>query len=142
MAKLYESECYCVILRRSANVITEYYNRCFSDFDLTAAQYCIMINLFRLGNINASDLSKILGLERSTLVRNIGVLIKKNCIEEGGEGKGRQFMLTENGKKLLEKAKPEWEKAQYKIKNFIGEEDLASILKVADKLKYLDETLN
>ena len=101
MSKLYKSKCYCTNLRRSANAITEYYNRCFSDLDLTVAQYYIMVNLSRIKNANSSDLSKIIGLERSTLVRNIQGLIKKGWVSEGGEGKGRQFKLTKRGRKNL-----------------------------------------
>ena len=84
MSKLYKSECYCTNLRRSANSITECYNRYFNDLDLTVAQYYIIVNLSRLKNANSSDLSKRIGLERSTLVRNIQGLIKKGLIEEGG----------------------------------------------------------
>ena len=139
MSKLYKSKCYCTNLRRSANFITEYYNLCFKDLDLTAAQYYIIVNLSRLKNSNSSDLSKIIGLERSTLVRNIQGLIKKGWVSEGGEGKGHQFKLTKKGEKLLENAKPKWEHAQVKIKKFLGEEDSAALFRIADKLQYLDE---
>ena len=106
MSKLYKSKCYCTNLRRSANAITEYYNRCFSDLDLTVAQYYIMVNLSRIKNANSSDLSKIIGLERSTLVRNIQGLIKKGWVNEGGEGKGRQFKLTKRGMRKAQNARP------------------------------------
>ena len=141
MSKLYKNKCYCTNLRRSANAITEYYNRCFSDLDLTVAQYYIMVNLSRIKNANSSDLSKIIGLERSTLVRNIQGLIKKGWVNEGGEGKGRQFKLTKRGEKLIENVKPKWEEAQDKIKKFLGEEDSSALLRIADKLQYLDEIL-
>ena len=141
MSKLYKSKCYCTNLRRSANAITEYYNRCFSDLDLTVAQYYIMVNLSRIKNANSSDLSKIIGLERSTLVRNIQGLIKKGWVSEGGEGKGRQFKLTKRGEKLIENVKPKWEEVQDKIKKFLGEEDSSALLRIADKLQYLDEIL-
>ena len=139
MSKLYKSKCYCTNLRRSANFITEYYNLCFKDLDLTVAQYYIMVNLSRLKNSNSSDLSKTIGLERSTLVRNIQGLIKKGLVDEGGEGKGRQFRLTKKGEKLLENAKPKWEEAQDKMKKFLGEEDSLALFRIADKLQYLDE---
>lgn len=141
MSKLYKSECYCTNLRRSANSITEYYNRYFNDLNLTVAQYYIIVNLSRLKNANSSDLSKRIGLERSTLVRNIQGLIKKGLIEEGGEGKGHQFKLTKKGEKVLKNAKTKWKNAQDKMKKFLGEEDSAALLRIADKLQYLDETL-
>ena len=139
MVKEYKSKCYCTNLRLSANAITEYYNRCFGDLNLTVAQYYIIVNLSRVENSNASDLSKTVRLERSTLVRNIQGLIKKGLIEEGGKGKGHQFKLTSKGKKTLENAKPKWEEAQYKIKKFLGEEDSLALLRIADKLQYLEK---
>ena len=69
MSKLYKSECYCTNLRRSANSITEYYNRYFNDLDLTVAQYYIIVNLSRLKMPifqiyqKESDLKEALSLE-------------------------------------------------------------------------------
>ena len=61
------------------------------------------------------------GLERSTMVRNVSTLEKHGLIHVV-KGKGKVFELTEFGRDTIEKAIPIWEKAQNEIKEYIGEE--------------------
>ena len=42
---------------------------------------------------------------------------------------------------MLKNAKTKWKNAQDKMKKFLGEEDSVALLRIADKLQYLDETL-
>lgn len=135
MATLYRSKCFCTNLRRSANAVTEYYDRWFGDLELTAAQYYLLINLSRLDHVNAADWARYVGLERSTLVRNAQGLLRRGWIEESGPGRGKQFRLTQAGKALLEQAVPRWERAQAEMQSLLGQEDAAALLRITEKLQ-------
>jgi DNA-binding MarR family transcriptional regulator len=64
-----------------------------------------------------------LGLERTTLVRNLKLLIEKGWIEPiSSDGRGVRHRLTEAGREKLEGAIPLWEEAQRRI-----EEKLAPV---------------
>ena len=71
MSKLYNSTCYCTNLRRSANAMSEFYDSALKEAELTISQYYLLVNLSRLGKANITHWSEQVGLDRSTMVRNI-----------------------------------------------------------------------
>lgn len=138
MAKLYKSECYCTNLRRCANAISDFYDRELKETGITISQYYLLINLKRLKNVNITHWAEYVGLDRSTMVRNIKVLESRGFIERT-EGHGKTFALSEVGEKTLDTAIPIWEKAQKKIEVFLGKEDSKAILRIGCKLQNLEK---
>ena len=135
---LYQSECYCTNLRRSANAISDFYDSALKDTGLTIAQYYLLINLARLQSANITHWAEQVGLDRSTMVRNIKLLESRNLIEKA-EGHGKTFTLSAVGKKSLEAAVIVWNEAQKKIELFLGREDTEAILRIGSKLQTLKE---
>ena len=111
MHSRYKGECYGMLLRRSAGAITEIYNDNFRSIGITLAQYTLIANLEYYGKLNIKQWAEKVGLERTTMVRNIKTLQARGWVEEA-EGKGRQFMLSESGLKLFEEAHEYWVNAQ------------------------------
>lgn len=140
MAKLYKSKCYCTNLRRSANAISDFYDNALKNAGLTVSQYYLLINLSRLGKANITHWAQRVGLDRSTMVRNIKPLESRGLIEKT-EGHGKTFTLSENGKKALSEAVVIWNETQKKIKNFLGEEDSEAVLRIGAKLQNLELSL-
>lgn len=131
----YESKCYCTNLRRSAGALTEFYDAELRETGLTVAQYHLLINLSRLGSANITHWAERVGLERSTMVRNIAVLEARGMVETA-PGRGRVLTLSPAGREALERAVPIWEEAQRKLEDFLGE-DAAAILRIGAKLQRL-----
>lgn len=52
-----------------------------SKYDLSFSQYCIIMKIHSAG-ISMSDLAFSLGLDKSTLTRNIKVLLNRNLVEK------------------------------------------------------------
>ena len=140
MAKLNKSKCYCTNLRRSANAISDFYDNALKNAGLTVSQYYLLINLSRLGKANITHWAQRVGLDRSTMVRNIKPLESRGLIEKT-EGHGKTFTLSENGKKALGEAVVIWNETQKKIKNFLGEEDSEAVLRIGAKLQNLELSL-
>ncbi len=138
MSPLYKSPCYCTNLRRSANFITDYYDNAMKQAGLTAAQYYLLINLFRLQKANITHWAQRVGLDRSTMVRNIKVLENRGFIEIT-EGHGKMYRLSALGVETLEAAMPLWNEAQRKMEVLLGEKDIEALMRIADKLQMLDE---
>lgn len=135
MPSLYHSECYCTNLRREAGIVTEFYDRFFADVELSAAQYYLLINLSRIGDANAAQWARRVGLERSTLVRNVRLLVQRRWVGEGSPGRGHRYTLTPAGKAVLEQAIPRWKAAQQAMKEILGEEDAAALLRICGRLQ-------
>lgn len=138
MAKLYDSKCYCTNIRRSANVLTEYYNKGLEDTGLSVAQYYLLINLKRMERANITHWAERVGLDRSTMVRNIKNLTERKLIFLT-EGQGKTYALTDKGKDVVETAAAEWERIQKNLEVFLGPEDSEAILRIGRKLQELRE---
>lgn len=133
---LYKSECYCTNLRRSANAVSDFYDRELKPSGLTAPQYYLMINLSRLGSANITHWAERVGLERSTMVRNIRPLEARGLITQT-DGHGKTYALTGDGKASLDAAIPMWTEAQRKLRDYLGGDDASAILRIGAKLQKL-----
>ena len=136
MAKLYESSCYCTNIRRCSNILPDFYDEARKESGLTIAQYYLLINLSRLGKANITHWAEYIGLDRSTMVRNVQLLQKREYIEET-EGNVKTFMLSATGIEVLEQAKAGWDKAQAELEDFLGKDDAGELLRIGRKLQGL-----
>ncbi len=134
MGAVYKSVCYCTNLRRCANGVSELYDETLKDAGLTISQYYLLINLSRLGSANITHWAQRVGLDRSTMVRNVQLLQTRGLIVQT-EGHGKTFGLSEDGKQRLDRAIPLWEQAQGKLEAILGKEDAAALLRIGSKLQ-------
>ena len=77
-----------------------------------------------------AELSEILGLERTTLLRNLRPLQRDGLVtvEGGGHGERVELSLTTKGRKQIEKLTPAWESAQRTAVQVLGEKRWAALL--------------
>lgn len=134
MEQLSKSLCYCTNLRRSANIITSFYDSMLSETGLSVAQYYLLINLSRKGSANITHWAEMVGLDRSTMVRNIKSLQNHNLVEIV-EGHGKTFTLSSKGQQTLNKAIPLWKEAQSQIESLLGKENIEILFQISDKLQ-------
>ena len=131
---MYESLCYCTNLRRGALWATEYYDKMLAPCGLSGPQYYLLINLSRMGKANLSQWAEWVGLDRTTMVRNVKTLEEKGLIKPA-EGRGRTFELSDSGKITLEKGVALWEQAQAGLMEKIGAEDAETLRRICRKLQ-------
>jgi DNA-binding MarR family transcriptional regulator len=125
--------CIAVRLRRLNRVVTKVYDDALRPFGLRVSQLNILIATAKLGLARPAQVCKILQLDISTLSRNVRPLQAHGWLEIVPEEDGRAhpFRLTAQGRKLIEKAIPAWEKAQSEATELLGEEGVALLNKVA-----------
>src|SRR5205085_12248945 len=77
-----------------------------------------------------AELSDWLGMERTTLVRNLRPLQRDGLVEVGGGGRGRlvELAITAKGRKQMEKVTPAWKSAQSAAVKTLGEKRWAAVL--------------
>ena len=76
----YNSFCYCISLRKASNNITKSYELALARVDLKITQFSSLKNIKKLGKTNISDLSYLVELARTTVVRNIKKLIEMDLV--------------------------------------------------------------
>ena len=131
-----KSNCYCVNLRRAANIMTDIYDECLRPADITLTQYCLLSNLKKMDQCSVSDLANGVGLERTTVVRTLKPLTERGLISDVSEPgiRRRKLHLTEEGHKIVAKAKPLWLQAQSEIEQRFGKENAAILLQLTERL--------
>src|ERR1043165_8960417 len=119
--------CIAVRLRLLNRVVTNFYDDALRPLGLKVSQLNILIVTARLGLARPAPVCEILQLDVSTLSRNVKPLQTHGWLEVVPEADARAqpFRLTAQGKRLIEKAIPAWEKAQHKTSELLGSEGSA-----------------
>ncbi len=128
--------CVCFNLRRAARVMTQFFNAEMRRQGVRSTQATVLSALQSTGVATMADLSEILGMERTTLLRNLRPLQRDGlvAIEGGGHGGPVELSLTTKGRKQLEKLTPVWESAQHAAVKVLGEERWTALIADLDKL--------
>ena len=108
------SQCLCINLRRAARGVSKYYDGALDGFGINVAQYSLLCNLQRLDQPSISSLAEAMGLDRSTLGRNLRVLEGEGLVrmDEGEDQRNRIVQLTDAGHERLAADLTAWEAAQ------------------------------
>jgi DNA-binding MarR family transcriptional regulator len=124
MRKQIGLSCACFNLRRAARLVTQRFDRVFRENGITANQFSILMAVYNQKHILLTRLARILGMERTTLSRNVSLLTRMGMIvtEAGTDRRERKIAITENGITLLEKTLPLWQKVQNEVVEVIGRE--------------------
>ena len=130
------SQCLCTNLRRAARGVSRHYDGALDGFGINVAQYSLLCNLQRLDQPSISNLAQAMGLDRSTLGRNLRVLECDGLVTlvEGEDQRNRVVQLTEAGRERLAAALPAWEAAQQRLIERLGAEKRETLLALLDEL--------
>lgn len=135
--------CTCSELRRAARAVTLLYDNAFKSSGLLSTQLGVLHVIYKSDSIRISHLAKELGMDRTTLTRNLSVLEKQGFIKisSGKDNRTRIVTITNKGCTTATKAIPLWNDVQRKVKQRMGEtlwnelmDNLSQFVKVADQL--------
>ena len=107
-------ECSCSALRRASRAVTQHYEASFRGTGLRATQFTVLVALAQTCPVPLSQLAGQLGLERTTLTRNLRPLEKKEFIEtvSDADGRVRRIKITKRGEAAALAAFGAWKQAQ------------------------------
>jgi DNA-binding MarR family transcriptional regulator len=128
--------CLLTRTRRISRVITGIYDEAMRPHGLGAPQFSLLVLIARLNGASRAEIGRANFQERSTLTRNLALLIEQGWIEEvvPKGGRSRPILITDVGKKLLASAGGAWRSAQTEAKRLLGEAGVAAIIDIADRL--------
>ena len=117
-----ESVCTCFRLRRAARQVSQIYDHELAAVDLSLNEYSILRHAERGGSCLLGELAGSLGMERTTLTRNIKPLLEAGWLREtrGEDARQRLISITANGRKRIASARPHWLRAQQRIEASYG----------------------
>jgi DNA-binding MarR family transcriptional regulator len=110
-------ECSCSALRRATRAVTAHYEAHFRGSGLRGTQFTILSFLAQAEPVPMTRLAEFLGVERTTLTRNLSVLARRGLVgwTAAEDGRVRKAMLTKAGETMLRKCLPRWVAAEESV---------------------------
>lgn len=124
------TRCICANLRLASRKVTQIYDRALRPAGITAAQFNIIATLKHCPDLPVSPLAAALGVDRTTLTRNLRPLMRRGLIESGSETdtRIRTTRLSERGQRKFDDSYPLWQAAQQSLAGQIGIDDASELL--------------
>jgi len=122
--------CVCFNLRWVTRAVTQFFDAELRRHGIRPTQESILASLNARENWTMAELSDWLGMERTTLVRNLRPLERDGWVEVGGGGRGRlvELAIAPKGRRQLEKLTPAWRAAQSAVVKTLGEKRWSEVL--------------
>ena len=122
--------CVCFNLRWVTRAVTQFYDAEMRRHGIRPTQGSILASLQAKDSWNMAELSDWLGMERTTLVRNLRPLQRDGLAQADGGGRGGrvELSITAKGRKKIEEAMPAWRSAQSAVVKTLGEKRWSAIL--------------
>jgi DNA-binding MarR family transcriptional regulator len=121
--------CACSQVRRLARKLSSLYDTHLAPVDLTITQYSLLANIERAGQLSHNVLADKVGMERTTLTRNLSPLTRAKWVTAatGQDRRQHVLQLTAAGRRKLVRSLPLWEEAQRQFLSQIGSESLQEL---------------
>lgn len=117
--------CHCTNLRRAARAATRLYDEYVRSSGLSIAQVALISVALENPERPSGELGRMLGLDKSTLGRNLRPLLQDQMISVARgtqDRRTRTIRVTEAGLRAFEKASELWGRAESEFVRMVGAE--------------------
>ena len=121
--------CFCLASRQAARKITRLYDSYMQESGIRITQFTILSQLMLRGDMPIGKLAGILGMERTTLTRNLTPLEQQKwiSIKAGEDPRARMIGITGQGRSVVRRSFPFWSKAQAHVGKLLGADGQAAL---------------
>jgi DNA-binding MarR family transcriptional regulator len=122
--------CVCFNLRWVTRVVTQFFDAEMRRHGIRPTQGSILLALNAKESWSMAELSDWLGMDRTTLVRNLRPLQRDGLAQAVGGGRGGrvELSITAKGRKKIKESQPAWRSAQSTAVKTLGEQRWSAIL--------------
>lgn len=116
------ADCFCLASRQAARKITRLFDGYMQKSGIRATQFTILSQLMLRGEMPIGKLADILGMERTTLTRNLTLLEQRKwiSIRAGDDPRSRMIGITAQGRGIVRRGFPYWVEAQAQVGKLLG----------------------
>ena len=102
--------------------VTRMYDEAMRPMGITPTQFTLLAVVGGSDTVTLTELAELLGMERTTLLRNLKPLEREELIAVSAEGyrRARSVQLSDKGVSVLSEALPLWRNAQAILKKQLG----------------------
>lgn len=129
--------CINLQMMRSSHYILRAYDEAYRPFGVRATQMPVLGAVARRQPVTIREIADELESERSVMSRKLQVMEKSGWVMEdpGTSAREKSFVLTDAGKKLIQKILPVRMEVQQRLMAALNEEELNLLLTLCNKLK-------
>jgi DNA-binding MarR family transcriptional regulator len=122
--------CVCFNLRMVTRIVTKFFDAELRRHGIRPTQGTILLALSSKPAWSMAELSDCLGLERTSLVRNLQPLQRDGWVEAVGGGRGGrvELSITDMGREKIAECLPAWRSAQSAAVDALGKERWSELL--------------
>lgn len=116
--------------RRAARGVTAVFDRHLRLHGVRGTQFTILVMLILRDGAAVSALAKALGMDRTTLTRNVALLEAKGWVQsrpDAEDARAHVISVTGEGRALVLAALPAWRKAQDSVAGAFGPMGVAAL---------------
>jgi DNA-binding MarR family transcriptional regulator len=115
-------DCLCLASRRAARALARAFDRQLRPLGIRATQFSILTMLLLRRPLTIGELAEFLGIDRTTLTRNLALVESKGWVDirPGNDARSRVVAATQKGRAAVMAAMPAWRKAQQGASAAIG----------------------
>ncbi len=137
VARIVADECLAGRVRRLNRVITNLYDRALHPHGIKINQASILVLLLVHGETGPGEIGARLQMEKSTVSRNIDRMRRSGWLDVVGKGAGvgQTIRITPLGRQLMVDAHDQWQSAQSKARELVGEEGAQALSVLAERLR-------
>jgi DNA-binding MarR family transcriptional regulator len=130
------ANCACLKVRMAARAVTRAYDTALRPVGLRATQLSMLVAVASADAVSIAVLADFLGMDRTTLTRNLRPLEREGLISVGPEGwrRSRTLEITRKGQSRLHEALPLWGRAQDDLRQKLGDQDWTGVRHSLDRL--------
>jgi DNA-binding MarR family transcriptional regulator len=126
--------CLCQASRSAARSVTAAFDRRLRAHGLRITQFTILANLILRGATPVTALAEALGVDRTTVTRNLALVEREGWIEtraDRNDARTHLVSITAAGRAAAEAALPAWRAAQAAVAAALGGADVAALQRLA-----------
>jgi DNA-binding MarR family transcriptional regulator len=129
------ASCFCLASRQAARRITRLYDSFMQQSGIRVTQFTILSQLMLRGEMPIGKLASILGMERTTLTRNLTLLEQQKWISSkaGDDPRSRMVAISAQGRGMVRRGFPYWSKAQAQVGKMLGADGQAALKILASR---------
>jgi len=127
--------CTSMKLRKLMRRVARHYDAELAKAGLKVTQYSLLSCVFKLGPMRPVDISRVMGLEASTLTRNLKPLVAAGwlTLDAGPDGRSRSVVITPAGRVKRQEAQRRWRAAQEALNSQLGVERVVAMHSLVDE---------
>lgn len=121
-------------LRQLLRGVSRLYDAELAHAGLKGTQYSLLSNLVAAGPVAPGELARRMGMDASTLTRNVRLLIEQGWVSQGpgADTRSRSLTLTTAGRAKQAEAKSHWKRAQLALNERLGVDQVAALHALID----------